>query len=53
MEGNHLICARGQYWVVVNCELVKCLTIEETGNFLISRLLKTDTHTITHVMYRT
>jgi hypothetical protein len=53
MEGIHLVCARVQYWVVVNSELVKSLTIEETGNFLTSRVLETDTHIITHVIYRT
>jgi len=52
MEEIHLICAMVQYWAVVNCEFVKSRTIEVTGNFLICRLLKTDTHIITHVMNR-
>jgi len=31
MEGILLVCARVQYWVGVNSELVKSLTIQETG----------------------
>ena len=50
--GIHLVCARVQYGVAVNCELIKNLTLQKTGNFLIRQLLKTDCHIITHVMYR-
>jgi len=53
MEGIHLACSRVQYRAVVNSELreVNTLNIEETVNFLISRLLKTDSHKITHVLH--
>jgi len=48
----HWSSTRVQYRAAVNCELVNTLTLEKTGNFLICRLLKTDSYVITHVMYR-
>jgi hypothetical protein len=52
MEGIHLAWSRVQYRAVVNSELrvVNTLNIEQTLNFLISQLLKTDSHIITHVL---
>lgn len=54
MEAIHLAWSRVQYRAAVNSELriVNNLNIEETVNFLIRPLLKTDAHIITHVMYR-
>jgi hypothetical protein len=52
MERIHLAWSRVQYGADVNCELVKNLTVEVMGNFLIRWLLKTDSHIITQVMYR-
>jgi len=50
MEGFHLACVRVQYRAALNCELVNTLTVERTGNFLIRRLVKNDSHIIKHVM---
>jgi len=54
MTGIHLACSRVQYRAAVNSELriVNTLNIKETVNFLIRPLLKTDSHIITHDMYR-
>jgi len=49
MEVVNLACILVQYRAFVNSELVNSLTVEKTGNFLIRRLLKTDSYVITHV----
>ena len=52
MKWIHLAWTRVHYHTVVNSELFKTLTIEKKGNFFIRQLLKTDSHIMTHVVYR-
>jgi hypothetical protein len=44
MEGIQLVCTRVKYRAAVNSELLITLTVQRTGNFLIRRLLKIDSH---------
>jgi hypothetical protein len=54
MEGIYLASSRVQYRAAVNSKLriANTLNTEETVNFLIRPLLKTEAHIITHVIYR-
>jgi hypothetical protein len=52
MEGIYLASSMVRYRAVVNSELFHNMTVEKTGDFLIRQWLKTDSHIITHVMYR-